>query len=123
VGKLLLLNYSNGELDALINEKGLPRFTKNTLSTREDLMAEIAVTRRRDYAVDDEECEMGARCIAVPLRDYTSRIVAAISVTGPTFRMDSKLQENKLSTLMEAGALLSRRLGYNAFAGDSATVI
>jgi len=112
VGKLLLLNHSEEEIDKMIKEKGLPVFTANTISTKESLMQELNKIRKNGYAYDNEECEIGARCIAVPIRDYTQRIVACISVTGTIFRMtDEKLEHNMDYLLSQAGKL-SNMLGY-----------
>jgi DNA-binding IclR family transcriptional regulator len=112
VGKLLLLNYSEEDIDRMIRNKGLVTFTQNTISTKEDLMQELKEVRRRGYAYDNEECEIGARCIAVPIRDYTHRIVACISVTGPIFRMtDEKLNQN-MNYLIKQSRELSNMLGY-----------
>ncbi|MDL2319386.1 IclR family transcriptional regulator [Eubacteriales bacterium OttesenSCG-928-A19] len=114
VGKLLLLNYTEDEIDTLIARKGLPALTGNTLTTREALIAELAAVRDRDCAYDNEECEIGARCIAVPARDYTKRVVAALSVTGPIFRMtDDRLRE-RMDSILAARDALSALLGYDA---------
>ncbi len=113
VGKLLLLNYSEKDMDALITRKGLPSFTLNTITSKEALLVELAQARQLGYAFDNEECEIGARCIAVPARDYTRKIVAALSVTGPIFRMTNDKLMSKLDVLVQAGAELSHALGYD----------
>ena len=87
VGKLLLLTYSGQQLDQFIAAKGLPVLTPNTLTTREALTAKLEEIRAQGYAMDDEECELGARCVAAPIRDYTGRIIAGISVSGPVSRL------------------------------------
>ncbi|MDR1439047.1 MAG: IclR family transcriptional regulator [Clostridiales bacterium] len=111
VGKLLLLNYSEQEIDRLIEQKGLPSLTPNTLTTKQALMAELGAARARGYAFDNEECEIGARCVAVPARDYTGKVAAAISVTGPIFRMSDSRIKSGLAALAESGRLLSAALG------------
>lgn len=76
-------------------------------------MNELEKVRRQGHAYDNEECEIGARCIAVPIYDYTQKTVACISVTGTIFRMtDEKLSEN-LDFLMDEARKLSVKLGYN----------
>lgn len=90
VGKLLLLNYDNEKLDLLISKYGLPAITPNTITTKEELVAELRKVESNNYALDDEECELGARCLAAPIRDYTKNVIAAISVSGPTNRMTMK---------------------------------
>lgn len=113
VGKLLLLNHSEEYIDKLISTKGLTVFTTNTISTKKALINELEKVRRQGHAYDNEECEIGARCIAVPIYDYTQKIIACISVTGTIFRMtDEKLNEN-LDFLMDEARKLSVKLGYN----------
>ena len=82
-GKLLLLNYSEEQLDQMIARKGLTRYTEHTITTKAALLAELDKVRRQGYALDDEENEVGSRCMACPIRDYSGDIVAGISITGP----------------------------------------
>lgn len=51
------------------------------------LISELVKTRKQGYAIDNEECELGARYIATPIRDYTNKIITSISVSDPTSRM------------------------------------
>ena len=53
-------------------------------------MNSLETIRSRGYALEDEERELGARCVAAPVRDYSGRIVGGISVSGPTTRMTRK---------------------------------
>lgn len=87
VGKLILTQYSREQLQRLIHTKGLVRLTDNTKTSPEALERELEIVRAQGYALDDEECELGARCVAAPIRNYEGRIVAGISVSGPIFRM------------------------------------
>lgn len=87
IGKLLLLNYSREQLRELIRVKGLSPLTPNTVCTEETLLERLAQVRAQGYALDDEECELGARCVAAPVYDYTGRVVAGISVSGPASRL------------------------------------
>ncbi|MDR3120363.1 MAG: IclR family transcriptional regulator [Clostridiales bacterium] len=112
VGKLLLLNYSAEELDGFVKRKGLPKLTQNTLTTKKALQKELRAVQKNGYALDNEECEIGARCIAVAARDYTGKIVAAVSVTGPTMRMTNDRLMGRLEVLNRAGRELSASLGY-----------
>ena len=87
VGKLLLLNFEPKEIDRYVAKTGLKALTKNTITTKEGLLRKLQEIRARNYAEDDEECELGARCVAAPIRDYTGRVIAAASISGPTIRM------------------------------------
>ena len=65
----------------------LPASTPRTLTTLAALMEDLAEIRRRGYATDDEEHELGVACVATPVLDATGLPLAAISVSGPTPRM------------------------------------
>ena len=88
VGKLHLMNYSEDQLRKLEQKYGFPQYTKHTISTMDALKTEIEGIKHQGYAVDNEECEVGVRCIAVPVRDYTGKVVAGISMSAPVTRLD-----------------------------------
>ncbi|MDZ7794634.1 MAG: IclR family transcriptional regulator C-terminal domain-containing protein [Spirochaetia bacterium] len=67
----------------------VPR-TEKTITDAEDLKKELQKIREQGYAVDNEEAEIGGRCVAVPLRDKSHKTIAAISVMGPTTRIRQK---------------------------------
>ncbi len=116
VGKLLLLNYSHSQIKELIREKGLPALTPNTLTTQDALEAELEKIRRQGYALDDEECELGSRCVAAPVRDYSGRIVAAISVSCPIPRMSMERIRMITPMMVEIAGRVSRELAYGGLA-------
>ena len=112
VGKLLLLNYDERQLDNLITKYGLPSITPNTITKKEDLINELCKIRTNDYALDDEECELGARCLAAPIRDYTGNVIAGISVSGPTNRMTMKKIDEIKSIIKDIAEEISAALGF-----------
>jgi IclR family acetate operon transcriptional repressor len=85
VGKALLSQMSEEKLHALIRRTGMPALTQHTITTEQALTAEIEQIRANGYAVDDEEQELGLRCVAVPV-DWPGADLA-ISVSGPTCRI------------------------------------
>lgn len=114
VGKLLLLGRSREELAQYLARTPLIRYTERTITTLEGLERELETIRARGYAVDDEECDRGARCIAAPVRDYTGRIVAAISLTAPTFRMTAERMESLAPLVLSTAAEISRKLAFES---------
>ena len=111
-GKLLLLNYSEEQIDLLIAKRGLKRFTENTLTDKESLMKRLEKIRQQGYALDEEENEIGLRCLAYPIYNYTGKIVAGISITGPVSRVTRELIQEKGHYLQKAAEEISERLGY-----------
>ena len=112
VGKLFLLNYSPQQMELFVAQRGLQKYTDNTITTREKLLEALNTVKKNGYAFDNEECEIGARCVAAPIRDYTGKIVAGLSVSGPTTRMTDELIYGKLDFLLHEADEVSARLGY-----------
>jgi len=111
VGKALLA-FQPPEIVQLVIDNGLKRHTENTIADAEKLRAELATIRARGYAIDDEEIEVGLRCVAAPIRDHSSRVVAAISVAAPVQRMSKKQVQATIPSVLAAAENISRRLGY-----------
>jgi DNA-binding IclR family transcriptional regulator len=123
VGKAFLTNYSPTELEQYIAAKKLPAYTEHTITDPEELKAELDRIRSAGYAVDDQECEIGARCVAAPIRDYTGKVKAGISVSGPAVRMTDAHIRIHLPSLLEAAGQISARMGWqeNIFRENTST--
>lgn len=112
IGKLFLSEYDEQQLDEFIARDGLPSRTSNTLSTKESLVKDLDTIRSYGYALDNEECEIGVRCIAVPIRDYTGKIVAGLSVSAPTTRITSERISSTLPAFLNIAERASSELNY-----------
>jgi IclR family acetate operon transcriptional repressor len=88
VGKVLLSGLGDDEVIALLGRTGLAARTPRTRTEVPQVLAALAVARADGYAVDDEE-EEGVRCVAVPVVT-SGRVVAALSVSGPTSRLSAE---------------------------------
>ena len=75
------------DVDALLDGAPLTASTPRTLTTLEALQEDLAKIRRRGYATDNEEHELGVACVATPIFDHAGLPVAAISISGPTPRI------------------------------------
>ena len=94
VGKALLAGMTEQRVEQILERRGLPRFTERTIDNPAALRAELELTRRRGYALDDEEHAVGLRCVAAAIFDENARALAAISLSGPKARMvDERLGE------------------------------
>ncbi len=90
----------------------LKALTPRSLTDPEQIKRQLREAAERGYAMDDQEFDEGVRCIAVPIRDHHRHVIAGISITGPLSRMtDSRVRDELLPRLVEAGEEISRRLG------------
>lgn len=90
LGKVLLAHLDQAVLEKLFPPRAkLPTYTSKSISTTNQLMHRLSEIRTAGYALDDEEFRSEVVCIAMPHRDMSGRVVAAISVTGPAFRMSA----------------------------------
>lgn len=88
IGKALLAEASASAVHRLIRVKGLSGFTANTLTEPARLDADLAAIRARGYAIDDEERNLGMRCIAAAIFDENGEAAAGLSISGPSGRLD-----------------------------------
>jgi len=115
IGKAQIAYSTEEELEKLGILDNMERFTPNTIVNKVEFIKEIKEVVRRGYALDNEEYNPGVKCVAVPIRDYTGRVVGGISVPGPSFRMtDEILKGEIIPVLKAAGEKASKRLGFGA---------
>ena len=118
VGKALLADLACEELDAYIAKTPLVAFTRNTITSAARLQEELRTIAEQGYSVDREEREEGVRCVAAPVRDYTGRAVAAISILAPSMRLTNSRRVSEVIRMIAAAAkALSNRLGYGGSLG------
>ena len=112
-GKAQLAFMSDEELEENLPAE-LKSHTATTLDDRAKLKKELAEIAKQGYAIDDEELDIGVRCVAAPIRDYTRRIIGALSLSGPAMRFPMERIEKDLIPLVVSSAdELSTRLGYH----------
>jgi DNA-binding IclR family transcriptional regulator len=112
VGKAILAYLPDEEIRRIVAERGLARFTENTITTEARLWAEIAHIREHGYAIDDCEHEDHLRCLGAPIFDARGEVFASVSLSGPAERNTMERIESMAPALLEATGEISRRLGY-----------
>lgn len=118
IGKAQLAFETPENIAEILGKKDLKKFTPKTISDREKLLEHLVLIKETGYALDDEEWDEGVRCVGAPIFDYTRKAVAAISISGPSVRMEmDKLKKEYVSLVKEACGEISRRLGYEAREG------
>ncbi|MBI4240763.1 MAG: IclR family transcriptional regulator [Candidatus Rokubacteria bacterium] len=113
-GKAMLAFLSPDERAKLLPRR-LERHTSQTITRRDRLIKELKEIRRRGYAVAQEELEEGLTAVAAPIVDQAGKVMAALAVSGPSFRLPPERLLDAASRVVKAATRISRRLGY---AGD-----
>ncbi|GJD36848.1 HTH-type transcriptional regulator BhcR [Methylobacterium aerolatum] len=111
IGKALLGTYPPDRTERLFRDRAFQRFTDKTIGSLAALREDIAATRRRGYAIDDEERTIGMRCVAAPILNFHGEAIAGISVSGPTHRLTDDTLEAIGERVRRGAATVSRLLG------------
>lgn len=111
-GKLFLSVAEPRQVRAYATRTGLAGTTRNSITDIERLERELALVRRHGYARDNEELELGVRCIAAGIHDDTGKLQAGLSLSAPADRM----RDDWIPLLQRAALQISGSLGYEAAA-------
>jgi len=109
IGKALMADMDRGDVERILQQKGLPQFTPKTLTSPQSLFDDLEVIRKRGWSLDDEERHSGMRCVAASIYNAVGEPVAGVSVSGPTVRLSDQM-------VSELGPLVKR-------AADEITVL
>jgi len=113
-GKAALAFAPPEQLAAFLRNRSFKAYTPKTLTTAVRLRAELEKVRQQGFSVDDGEWETGLRCIGAPVRDSSGSVIAAVSISGPVFRIRPETVNQLAETVMETAARISYALGYRA---------
>jgi IclR family KDG regulon transcriptional repressor len=112
VGKVLLSSRLPEERKKSLADISLRRLTPKTVTRKDQLLRELETVSQKGVAIDNEEQMIGERCLAAPIRDENGKIVAAISISGPSFRLTSiKMRELK-PVVVEISRKISEEMGF-----------
>ena len=109
---LAMLAYQHDDVVEGVIASGLTARTPRTNIDPAGLRSALREVRQRGYAVEDEESEIGMRCIAAPVRDGVGAIVAAVGVAGPVQRLSKKAIAAFAPNVVRTADAISARLGY-----------
>jgi DNA-binding IclR family transcriptional regulator len=118
IGKCLLAYMPEADLRRLIAEHGLPRHNENTITSVTKLRQEIAKIRACGYSIDDEEDELGFRCVGCPVFDSEGVVIAAISVAGTSSEIGPVEVASYAVKAKEAAACIREALKANTAASE-----
>ena len=112
LGKCLLSNFSKDELEKVMKDCSFIKFTPNTIDSMEGLHREMNKVRAQGWAMDNQEFEIGHRCIGAPIYDYRGDIIASISASGPTNLLTDQRIEPTAEFVKKVALEISRNMGY-----------
>ena len=111
LGKVLLAALTPTELARDLGGRELRVFTAKTIVEREPFERELGEVRHNGIAYDDGEFDPEVRCVAVPVRNFAGRVIGAIGISGPIWRLSLQALQDKSARVREAAAKLSAELG------------
>lgn len=111
LGKALLAGLSNEEVKRLLKNKNLKRFTPNTIVTLPELLRHLDKVREKGYALDLEEHESMVYCVSAPIRDYSGKTIAALSVTAIIKYFTSNMLDDYIDITREVAGKISLNVG------------
>ncbi|MCB1036011.1 MAG: IclR family transcriptional regulator [Acidobacteria bacterium] len=112
VGKVLMAPKPEAEIREILAEEGMARATPKTLTSPDAYLAELEKVRTQGYAEDNEENNLGVRCVAAPVFGNLGEVVAAIGLTGASSQVTDDNVFQLARTVIKAALLVSRQLGY-----------
>jgi len=112
VGKIFLAYMSKQQLYNFFSNKSLIRLTDNTITDSDELAKELSIIQRDGVALDNGEMDIGVRCIASPVMDSNGNVIAAMSISGPYTRLNSKRAEELKPVVKSAAIEASKAMGY-----------
>lgn len=112
IGKAVLSGFTDQGLERFVERVGLPRRTPHTLTTLEELRAEVAEIRRLGYAMDREENVPGVACVAAPIRDTTHSITYGVSISTLTLEHSIDQIEAMAPLAVATAERISAALGH-----------
>lgn len=113
IGKAVFAFMSNEDISYLLKRQDRRALTNYTLIEEKKILDELEIVRNQGFAIDNEEVELGLRCIAVPVFDYKGQPIAAISMSGSVAVLSDMWIEENSFEIRKVALAISKALGYN----------
>ncbi|MFJ8545845.1 IclR family transcriptional regulator [Streptomyces sp. NPDC093586] len=111
-GKVLLAHLSAEDRAAALTASGTRKLTPHTTTSETALEKDLAEARKRGYAVTLEELEIGLHAVAAPIRSHSGEVIAALSASGPAYRLTEQRIHELAPVLLKGAEEISHRMGY-----------
>jgi len=114
VGKAILAYLSESEVERIAKIRGLRKITHKTITNLNLLKQELKKIRNQGYSIDDEEGEVGTRCIGAPIFNHKGKVVASVSIAAPCHRLTKEKLNTFLPLLLKTNNKISVELGHSS---------
>jgi IclR family KDG regulon transcriptional repressor len=112
LGKIMLAALVPDQFARYLQRAELKAYTTKSITSAEQLAREIAEVRRAGLAIDDGEFDSELRCAALPVRDFSGRVIGAIGISGPVWRLSIEALQKRARIVRAAADRLSAEFGY-----------
>ena len=112
LGKIMLAALAPDQFTRYLQRAELKAYTPKSITSVEQLAREIAEVRRAGLAIDDGEFDSELRCAALPVRDFSGRVIGAIGISGPVWRLSIEALQKRARIVRAAADRLSAEFGY-----------
>ena len=112
VGKAILAYQDEEEIDRILSTVPLESFTEFTITDKEEIKKQLESIRVTGYSIDDEEIELGLKCVAAPIFNHQRKAIASISCASPKMRLTEERLPMVIEGVKKAAAEISSSLGY-----------
>jgi DNA-binding IclR family transcriptional regulator len=99
IGKAILAFLPEDEAGSIVRNSSLTRYTRHTITRRSEFKAELAQIRNRGFAMDNQELEVGLKCIGAAVQDRSGRVIAALSIAGAALRFNRIPYRSGITTI------------------------
>lgn len=114
-GKVLLAALPVESITSILQQKGMPQNTVNTITDLNQMLSHLEKVRQQGFAISAEELVEGVRSIAAPVYNHTGQVIAALSILGPGSRLTLERISRLVTVLKETCTSISMQMGYRGF--------
>jgi DNA-binding IclR family transcriptional regulator len=112
VGKAILAFQEDAEIDRILSTTALEPYTEYTLTDKEEIKKQLKTIQQKGFSVDDEEIELGLRCVAAPIFNHQGKAIASVSCAAPTMRLEDEQLSKVIQGIKQAALEISKCMGY-----------
>ena len=103
----MLSEFPNEQVEKVVETYGLPKFTPNTITDFSVLRKQLDIIKLRGFATENGERTIGTKCVGIPVKSNSGKLLGALSIAGPSIRMPDDRVDEFVGLLSNASMILS----------------